>query len=191
MNLIVWFIIGVITLMVIGIIGNSGQTSTENFQDQMYLMNCPLPIYDGVATLNSVDDFALNYTVSYGTGASSGGVAQNFNGTYFNCYVTEHLNGANTIIKEYGATTLFGTIPYGYLGYIADWITAQFQHVQAFFTMVSFLLTPVNFSIFGYTINDLSEVAVMVVIGVYIFAYIGIAIFPLSLVIGMIGAFKP
>ena len=191
MNLIVWFIIGVLTLMVMGVISNSGHTSAENFQDQMYLMNCPLPIYDGVATLQSVDDFSLNYTVAYGSGASSGGVAQNFNGTYFECSVTNHLNGGNTIIKEYGATTLFGTIPYGYLGYIADWITAQFQHIQAFFTMVAFLLTPVNFDVFGYTISDLSGVALMVVIGVYILAYIGIAIFPLSIVIGMIGAFKP
>lgn len=173
-----WFVIGILTLMVMAFVSNSGTESTANIQDQIYLNNCPMPIYDGVATITDVNDFGVTYTLVNGNGTSN-------EGTYFECSVTAHLNGANTIIKEYGAT-LFSTIPYGWLGYIADYITSGFQHLQAFFTMVVYLLTPVNIDVFGYTISDINGLALVFVIGIYIFAYVGIIWNVAPMVLGVI-----
>jgi hypothetical protein len=172
--------IGVVFLMLLGLVSNSSDASIVKIEDQMFLINCPLPIYDGVATLVSIDGFALNYTVVYGSGAvDGGGSAQNFNGTFFECQLdllsTPHFN-ANTIIKEYGATTLFGTVPYGWLGYVADFFTSVFQSLQAVFTLISFFVTPSGFNIAGFTIDDLSGQALLIVIMIYGFCYVTIGI---------------
>lgn len=129
----------------------------------MFLSNCPLPIYAGVATLNDIDGFAVNYTVAYSD--------TNNTGTFFECSASGGVFGANTVIKDYGAT-LFDFIPYGWLGYIADFLTTVFQRVYAIFTLISFFVAPLNFSIFGYTIADLAGIPLMIVISVYAMCYI-------------------
>lgn len=166
-------------MFIMGIVSNSGATSSANMQDQIFFMNCPFPIYDGIASLTDIDDFSVSYTVAYGNGTSN-------DGTFFECTVDgSHLKGANTIIKEYGAT-FFDTIPYGWLGYIADYISVGLQHLQAFFTLVAFMITPVNFDVLGYTIADLSGIALMFVIGIYIFCYVGIGAFLAPYFIGIV-----
>jgi len=178
LNLTTWFVIAILTLMVMAFVSNSGTESSANIQDQVFLSNCPMPIFDGVATLTDIGDFGVTYTVVNGNGTSD-------DGTYFECSVTAHLNNANTIIKPYGAT-LFSAIPYGWLGYVADYMSAGLQHLQAWFTMITYLLTPVNIDVFGYTISDLSGLALAFVIGIYIFAYVGIIMNVAPMVIGVI-----
>lgn len=156
--------IGVIFLILLGFVSNSSDASIDKIENQMFLMNCPLPIYDGVATLNSIEGFALNYTVTYGNGTTN-------TGTMFECSIQDgNLFNANTIIKEYGAT-LFDFIPYGWLGFVADFLTGVFQQLQALFTLISYFVTPTGFNIAGFTIDDLSGQALLLIILIYGFCY--------------------
>lgn len=158
----------IIFLAILGFVSNSSEASQNNIADQMFLMNCPLPIYDGVATLNSIEGFALNYTVSYGNGTVN-------DGTRFECNASNGLFGANTVIIPYGET-LFDFIPYGFLGYLSDSITTLFQRVQAMFTLVSYFVTPSNFNILGYTLADLGGFALLIIVILYAVCYIFIGI---------------
>jgi hypothetical protein len=179
MNSIVWFILAIFIMMITAIVSNSGATSSQNIQNQIFLQNCPMPIYAGIATLTDIDDFSVTYTVEYS--------ATNNTGTYFECSI-DSITGqpsANTVIKQYGAT-LFDTIPYGWLGYVADYISAGFARLQAYVTIIVFAVTPVNFDIMGYTIDDLSGVALVVVIGIYIFCYIGIGQYLIPMILGVV-----
>lgn len=162
-NLVGLALFGVLFLGILAIISNVGEDSINNIQDQMFLSNCPLPIYAGVANLNTINGFAINYTVTYS--------ASNNTGTYFECQASGGLFGVNTVIKDYGAT-LFDFIPYGWLGYIADFLTSLFQRLYAVFTLLSFFIAPTNFNILGYTLDDLSGIPLMVVIMVYGISYI-------------------
>lgn len=108
-------IIGVIWVCAWAFITSGANIALEG---RIWEMSCPLPIYDGVATLDSIEGLQLIYTVDYGNGTG-------IEGTYFECYVdeiTDNLAATGTI-KEYGATA-FDIIPIGNLGYLADWLTA-------------------------------------------------------------------
>lgn len=165
--------------MIVAIVGNTGATSTDNIEEQIFYMNCPSPIFDGVATLTDINDYGVTYTVVYGNGTSN-------TGTFFECSIDgAGLRSANTIIKEYGAT-FFDTIPYGWLGFVADYISSGLQHAQAFFTIIAFMITPINFSILGYSLADISGIGAMIVIGVYVFCYVGIGNYIIPMIIGMV-----
>lgn len=131
----------------------------------MYLMNCPLPVYQGNVTNLNIDGFSVTYNVTYSSSNSTGSL--------FECYTTGNLFGVNEIVKDYGATA-FGAIPYGWLGYTADSLTILFQRVQALFTLISFFISPTNFNILGYTIADISGIALMFVIAIYALCYISV-----------------
>lgn len=167
MNLISLGVFGIIFLLLLAIASNASDTGLQSIQDQMYLMNCPLPIYNGIATLNSIDGYALNYTIAYNNTVDS-------NGTFFRCSLdllsNPHFN-ASSEIKEYGYT-LFSAIPIGWLGFVSDSLTVLGQRIYAFFTLVSFFVTPSNFNLLGYTIADLTGIALMIVIGAYGLCYL-------------------
>lgn len=151
--------------MALAFISNTSAESIDNIEEQMYLMNCPLPIYDGIATLDSIDGYAVNYTVSYGNGTNN-------EGTRFICSIdsiTDNFSASAEIIP-YGET-LFDFIPYGWLGYLSDTITQIFARLQAMFTLISFFVAPTNFNILGYTLEDITGIALAVVIGIYGVAY--------------------
>lgn len=167
MNLTYLAVFGMFLLVVMSLVSNSGEQSIDNIEEQMYLLNCPDPIYDGVATLQTIEGFRVNYTTSFGNTTEG-------DGTFFICSIDDITGNfqASTVIKPYGSASFFDVIPIGWLGYVSDWISNQLQKVQAFFTLLTFVLIPVNFSILGYTLADLSGVALMVVIALYAFAYI-------------------
>lgn len=93
------------------------------------MTNCPLPIYQGNVTNVNIDGLNVTYDVEYTSG--------NTTGSFFECgYTTEPvLLSVNEITKEYGATA-FDFIPFGWLGYVADWITALGQKIQAQLTVI-------------------------------------------------------
>lgn len=173
-NLIHLGMLGIVILAVLGIVSNTSETSLLHIEQQMFLANCPYPIYNGVATLNSIDGYAVNYTV-----VKSDAIQADFNGTRFDCTV-DPLSappqiGASAAIVEYGASTFWGTIPYGYITYIADNLYTFASRALAGFTLVSFFVAPTNFNILGYTIDDIGGTALFFVIGLYGFCYITIA----------------
>ena len=178
MNLITWFLLGLFIIVILGIVGNTGASSVANIQREIFFMNCPAPIYHGVATLVSINGLSLNYTVDYGS--STQDFQNTFNGTYFLCTydplsAPPHLT-ASTIIKAYG-DTLFGFIPVGWLGYIGDWFTHFFEQLQALTTLITYFILPTNFDIMGFTLDDLGGIALIIIVLLYAICYIPIVIF--------------
>ena len=172
MNLISFGVFGLLFLIFLGIVSNSSSDSLDNIEEQIFLMNCPMPIFNGIATLNSIDGYAVNYTISYPTlnGTST-------EGTKFICTIdsiTQNFS-ASTSIEPYGAT-LFDFIPFGWLGYLADVLTAMFQSVQAVFTLIAFFMTPTNFNILGFTLADLSGIPLFSIIALYALCYVSIGV---------------
>lgn len=94
------------------------------------MTNCPLPIFQGNVTDFSIEGLNVVYNVTYSS-------ATNSTGSFFQCsYTTEPLLlGVSEITKEYGYT-VFDFIPIGWLGYVADWITALGQKIQAQLTVI-------------------------------------------------------
>lgn len=73
----------------------------------------------------------------------------------------------------YGSPTLAGA---GALFYVNDYVSEILVNkAGAFFTIVFFILSPANFNILGYTINDIGGVALMFIISIYALCYIAIA----------------
>jgi|SRR6185436_4491673 len=175
MNLIAIGVFCIILLAILGLVSNTSETGLNAITSQMVLSQCPLPTYDATATIDPVHPyigFQLNYTLTYGTGGS------NATGSYFKCYIDLTSNPEyqiNIQDKDYGAT-LFGFIPYGWLGYIADFLTTLWQRAVAVLTMIGYVVSPTGFNIFGYTISDLVGLVLMLVVLVYIICYIFIGI---------------
>ena len=170
-------------------VANSGQTAVAKIEREIFFINCPAPIYRGIATLNSINGLALNYTVDYG--ASPQGYSSSFNGTFFEC-TFDSLSappglGASTIIKEYGYQTL--GIPVGWFGFVADYLVHIFQQVQALTTLISYFLTPSNFDVLGFTLDDLGGISLMIIVVLYVFCYVPIVIFIYKAVSPLAGGF--
>ena len=174
MNLISFGLFGIIFLIILAIVSNSSEDSQIDIQRQMFLMNCPLPIYNGDVTNLDIIGFSVNYTVTYYQSIT------NFNGTFFECSYTPNPDpdldlSVNAISKEYDST-LFSVIPIGWYGYLADFLVTIFARLEAMFILIGFYVTPTGFNILGYTINDLSGTALLVVIGIYGLCYVAIGI---------------
>ena len=155
-------------LMVLAIVSNTSEDSINNIEDQMFLANCPLPIFDQVATANDIVGFAVNYTVTFGNGTDT-------DGSFFECTAEDGLFGVSVTVKEYGAT-LFSAIPIGWLGYLADSITVLFERLYAVFTLITYFVTPANFNILGYGLADVDGIALMLIIGIYALCYIAVGV---------------
>lgn len=143
-------------------------TSSANIEleERLWEMTCPLPIYDGIATLDSIDGLQLIYDVDYGNGTS-------LLGTYFECYVddiTENL-AATATIKEYGAT-FFDVIPIGNLGFIADTLTALGgKFASMVYAGKDLFITP-EITLFGQT----EDLTALVAVNIAMFGLIGFGI---------------
>jgi len=117
-------------------------SSVDDIRLQQLILNCPYPIYDGIASDINLDSESLTitYTINYGSGQ------QNLNGTYFACYDANqgiaNATFAPTVsasIKEYGAT--FVGINWGYLGFISDTLSVAGQKAMAVLNMLYLIIT--------------------------------------------------
>jgi hypothetical protein len=52
-------------------------------------------------------------------------------------------------------------------------------------------VTPANFEIMGYTLDDLSGLALGIIIGLYVISYVFIAVWIFTIVMGSLGGLKP
>jgi hypothetical protein len=65
----------------------------------------------------------------------------------------------------------------GVMFFIGDWISELVGNkLASLFTLLYFFITPANFNIQGFTISDLSGVALMLVIGAYGISYLLIGV---------------
>lgn len=177
-------ILSIVFLMILAIVSNVNQTSINNIEDQIFLMNCPLPIYEGVASGNpvtltpiNITGFSVEYFILHNRDINGNSTSndQDKVGTEFDCNANNGLFGASVTTRQYGIT-LFNFIPYGFVGYLADWLSHTFENLSALFVLISYFISPLNFNILNITIADLSGIALFFVIGIYAFCYVSIGI---------------
>ena len=142
------------------IVGNSSATAIATINEQFDRLTCPMPAISGL----------WNNT---GTIMYSGGTYNYANVSSpvltLTCTEVHTIDGYDYF---YGAPTIpFAGFPF----FLGDWISEIFANkLSAFFTILTYILTPANFSAFGYTIADISGQALMLIIGVYAMCYIAI-----------------
>lgn len=167
MSLFHFAIVGMFILVIMGIISNTNERSFTQIENQIFLMNCPYPINGGTATNINIDGLTANYTLVRDASNST-----NYHLTVFNCEVTDPdipTYSANIIVYE-TANNWFD-VGTSYLAYIMNYIFSFTKQIQGALTLFSFILTPANFEILGFTLNDLSGVAVAIVVILYLFSY--------------------
>jgi len=184
-----WFVFSILFLIILAIISNSSITGQNEITNQISIMSCPFPIQEGVynTTSRNVDhDREINPTTHFLTGNTTSDITKKA-GTFFRCYTElnagQQVPAVTVMPLPYGATCGY-IFPCGWFAWVADTILILEQKLTAFFTIISFFITPVNFNIVGYTIGDLSGVASTFVLGIYMFIYLGIAIFIFSAIRG-------
>jgi hypothetical protein len=160
-GLIPWAIFGFIIIMIFAIVSNSGQTGTANIQSLMDRLNCPMPSGTGLwnnTNVLTLDGGTYNYP--------------NVSNQTLTLTCTD-VHTADNVDYFYGQPA----VAIGVFYYANDYLSELFfNKVSAIFTMIGYILAPINFDVWGYTIGDLSGVALMVVIALYVFAYIPIGI---------------
>lgn len=111
---------------------------------------CPFPLFDAIDYLNGTIDYD----------PASG------DGTFYLCEPSSR----STIIKEYDATA-FDTIPYGWLGYIADWLTVVTTKVGAVGGIIGI------FSSATIPVDLVAEVPILAIPYGIIFLVLGIGVY--------------
>lgn len=172
----VWFITSLVILIIFAIMNNTSAVGLQHIQFQFDRLNCPSPIATGQ------DQLLLNGTLAFGMNVTHNLTNGTDYGTFYKCEFDplSGPNGATTFYafyENYQDTTLWGTVPIGWFAYLQDWLTNTTDKIIAFFTLIAFFLTPINFNIVGYSIDDISGIGLMLVIAIYGFAYIGIGAF--------------
>lgn len=157
--------------IIFGVFNFIFQGSTQDSKNQQFLLNCPLPINNGVATLvNIVDGVRLNYTVSV---SGSQFTAKNYNGTFFECTIDPNSKqpGANTRIKNYGAVLeFFGAqiIGYGWFAWVGDSVTSFVDNIVPLVTLVYlYLIAPA----------DITGLSWFAYVNVILIGWIGLGLF--------------
>lgn len=171
MNLVLWAIFGFLIIMIMAIVSNSGQTATANIQTQMDTLGCDFP------------DFTLGGN-STGNGCINTNTYTNNTFTLIPAFTFYNLTVPSCVFfscgengtQQWVAETAPAGIPTGWLDYTADILSVTSSKLVAVGTIISYVLAPINFDVLGYTIDDLSGVALMLVIGLYVFCYTPIAL---------------
>lgn len=146
-------------------------TTTTSLKNEQFLMNCPAPISNGVATVvNIVDGIRLNYTVA--TSASQF-TTKNYNGTYFDCFIDPITKqpSASAQIKNYGAVLeFFGAtvLGYGWFAWVGDTIWSYLDNIQPFISML-YLLIVVPSAVGALTFFSYINLFMLFLIGLGIF----------------------
>lgn len=104
----------------------------SGLNNQAYLLNCPMPIQNGIVSNLTLANDRVTYVVTYGNSSSP----NNDKGSFFNCYISsQNTEALQVIIKPYSATA-FNVIPYGYYSWVGDTIWAGFSKIPAMSTMI-------------------------------------------------------
>jgi len=164
-------IVGIFILIIMAIVSNTSETAFTAFENQIFLMNCPYPIFAGLASNLNIDGLTVTYDLLRDNSTSD------FHLTVFNCGIID------PDIPTYSvSTTVFTnaanwfTSATGFLAYAMHGIYAVAGQIQSILTIFSFILSPANFSLLGYGLADLSGAGLMVVIGIYIISYVFVAV---------------
>jgi len=159
LNLMSIGMFGMIFLAILAIINNTSPTAISTIQQQFNRISCPLPSQSGLWNSSG--------TIMYVGGTYNYPNVGNQTLT-LTCTYVHTLDG---IDYYYGQPA----VAIGVFFFVGDYISEILANkVSAVMEIVFYILTPANFSVFGYTINDLSGIALMIIIGIYAFCYIAI-----------------
>lgn len=153
---------GLLFLIFLAVISNASPTAIANIQIQFNKIGCPLPSITGLWNNTGVITF----------NPQSGNPTYNYpdkdNQTLtLTCTLVHTINGF-----DYLCGAPFSTFC-GELIYIADYTSELLANKgSAIVTIIFFILTPANFNILGFTLADLTGIALMTVIGIYAICYI-------------------
>ena len=174
MNLISFGVFAIIFLTILAMVSNASEESQENIQNQMFLMNCPLPSFDGEWNSTNVTIVGFVVILNDTAGVDYGG-----DGAVFRCIIAPLTPfpafQVDITNKPYNSENSFG-IPTGWYSYTADFLGSLFQRINQLFTLIGFFITPTNFNILGFTLDDLSGIALLMVIAMYSLCYIAIGV---------------
>lgn len=160
-GLVPWAVFGILIIMVFAIVSNSGQTGTANIQALMDRLDCPMPVGTGL--------FNQSGTFIYDNGTYNYPDVGNQTLT-LTCTEVHTLDGVDYYFGQ-------PAVAIGVFFYVNDYISELFGNkITAVLTMIGYILSPINFDVWGFTLSDISGIALMLVIGLYIFAYIPIGI---------------
>jgi len=141
-------------------VGNSAPTSIALIQEQFDKFGCPMPAISGLWNSSGVIQYT-NATYNY----------PNVGNQTLTLTCTP-IHTLNDFDYAYGSPTLAFA---GTVFFISDWLSELIANkLAAFFVILFYILTPANFNLLGFTIADISGVALMLVIGIYALCYIAI-----------------
>ena len=173
MNSLTWCMWGLLIIAIMAVISNTGTTSQSNVSHQIFVMTCHLPVQNAIDHLyfDSQGNFIGYENFTYPNNG-------NGFGTYYECTSAgSQVNSPNeliTVIKGYNQTVV--NFPSGWFVYLSDTMTVLSGKASAVVNIILFILTPINLHVLGYGITDIGGVGLMFVIGLYTFAYVGIAL---------------
>lgn len=168
MNLTTWFAFSIIIIVLFALISNSSTTGLANINSQFLRLACPFPLNSAVATNVNSNGVSVTYNVTHDTSSSD------YHVTVFHCAEDTPTSVTTTV---YTTANNWFNIGLGYLFYLSETVSNLFIKLLAVFTLLSYVLTPINFNILGHTITEIGGLALMFVIALYIFCYIGIGVF--------------
>ena len=171
LSLIGWGVFSLIFLMIIGFVSNLNPTSQSIIAVQNARLACPMPDSSGL----------------HGIGLDSSGNSILFhtNGTYNYPNVNNKTKtltvggiictGVHTLdTVDYFYGTGAGVAGAGVVFFIGDYFSELVDKVGALLTLFVLYITPINFTMFGFTLSSLSPMAQMMVFTLYAFCYTGI-----------------
>jgi hypothetical protein len=161
-------------LVTLSLISNTSALGIEALQFQLDVMRCPFPLVEGQdqLILNGELAFGMNVTHTLTNGTDYG--------TKYSCELdVTSPTFATTFYADYKnyRETCFNVIPCGQFTFIGDTINNGMNKFGAFMNILTLFLTPINFNILGFGINDIGGTGLAIVIAVYAFIYIGIGAF--------------
>src|SRR5688572_13755929 len=139
-----WFVFAIVVIALFALVSNTSPTGITAIENQIFLMNCPSPLNGAIATNLNIDGLTVTYDI----------VRDNSTGDYhltlFDCAVTDPdipLYSAGTTVLT--TSNNWFAIGNSYLAYLMNLISETGFKIQAFLTLVGFMLTPINFNILG------------------------------------------
>lgn len=157
-NVIALGLFGMLFLAIVSIVGNSGAQSAANITNQFNKITCPLPEISGLWN-NTGTITRTGQTYNYPSVSNQT--------LTLTCTSVHTADGFDYC---YGCPTVAFA---GSMFYAGDWFSEMVGNKgSAILTLIYFFLTPANFNVLGYTISNLTGIALMSVILIYAIAYI-------------------
>lgn len=157
------FAFSIVLIIVIGFVSNQNATSLSDVQDRFEELLCPMPAGSGLWNNTG--------TITYSGGTYNYPNVSNQTLT-LTCTPIHTLDGVDYAFGQ-------PTVAVGVFFFAVDYISEGLHKVGSFFAIIGIYLTPINFEILGFDLNDVGTLGTMAIISMYLFCYtwIGIGIY--------------